>query len=126
MSDIMRCPECGRELDEDNYCFECGKYIDDEDFNEDFDSGLDDVDYDSRVNNGDAICLNCTFWSVSPHGSAYGMICRRGYFTEGPGDSCGDFMPETHFASYGDEGQYQFNETGRAISNKLYYWKNSR
>ena len=95
MSDIMRCPECGRELDEDNYCFECGKYIDDEDFNEDFDSGLDDVDYDSRVNNGDAICLNCTFWSVSPHGSAYGMICRRGYFTEGPGDSCGDFIPET-------------------------------
>lgn len=130
----MRCPECGNELDEDNYCFDCQKFFDDNDFdnefandNEDiFTDDYDDVDYDSMVNNGDSICLNCTYWSVSPYGSAYGMVCRRGYLTEGPGDSCGDFIPETYFASYGDEGQYQFNETGRAISNKLYYWKNSR
>ncbi|MBQ2651961.1 MAG: hypothetical protein IJF83_00245 [Methanobrevibacter sp.] len=143
MSDIMRCPNCGSELDEDKYCFECHMFFDEDDleddftddygnldfsndFEEDLTQDFDDVDYDSMVNNGDAICLNCTYWSVSPYGSAYGMVCRRGYMTDGPGDSCGDFMQETHFASYGDEGQYQFNETGRAISNKLYYWKNSR
>ena len=143
MSDIMRCPICGSELDEDNYCFECHKFFDDEDFDDDFTDDFDDVgfgsdfddgftddfydvDYDSMVNNGDAICLNCTYWSVSPYGSAHGMVCRRGYMTEGPGDSCGDFVQEQHFANYGDGGQYQFDETGRSISNKLYYWKNSR
>lgn len=111
--DIMRCPECGNELDEDNYCDECYKFFDEDDFDEfsddDLTNDFEDVDYDSMVNNGDEICLNCTFWSVSPYGSAYGMVCRRGYMTEGPGDSCGDFMQETHFASYGDEGQYQFH-----------------
>ena len=126
----MRCPNCGSKLDNDNYCYECQKFFEDEEFSDDFEDGFmddfNDSDYDSMVNNGDAICLNCTYWSVSPYGSAYGMICRRGYMTEGPGDSCGDFVQEHHFASYGDEGQYQFNETGRAISNKLYYWKNSR
>ena len=126
----MRCPECGSKLDEDNYCFECQKFFDDEELNQDFgdefSNDFADADYDSMVNNGDAICLNCTYWSVSPYGASYGMVCRKGYFTEGPGDSCGDFLQEHYFASYGDEGQYQFNETGRAISNKLYYWKNSR
>lgn len=125
----MRCPECGNVLDEDNYCSECQEFIE-EDFTsglrDDFADDFDDEDYDSMVNNGDSICLNCTYWSVSPYGSAYGMVCRKGCFTEGPGDSCDDFIPEHHFANYGDEGQYQFNETGKAISNKLYHWKNSR
>ena len=128
--DIMRCPECGNELDEDNYCHECYKFFDEDDFDEfsddDLTNDFEDVDYDSMVNNGDEICLNCTFWSVSPYGSAYGMVCRKGQFSEGPGDSCGLFVPESHFASYGDNGQYQFNETGQSISNKLFHWKNSR
>ncbi len=125
----MRCPKCGGELDRDNFCFDCVEFFNDADESDDFeddDFGIDDEDYDSMVDNGDEICLNCTYWSVSPYGSAHGMVCRRGYMTEGPGDSCGDFVPEQHFASYGDDGQYQFNETGRAISNKLYHWKNNR
>ena len=109
----MKCPNCGRELDEDNFCEECSEFF-------------DEANYDSLVNNGDEICLNCTYWSVSPYGAAHGMICRRGYPTDGPGDSCGDFVQETHFANYGDEGQYQFDETGRQISNKLGYWRNGR
>ena len=128
--DNMRCPECGNELDEDNYCDECYKFFDEDDFDEfsddDLTNDFEDVDYDSMVNNGDEICLNCTFWSVSPYGSAYGMVCRKGQFSEGPGDSCELFVPESHFASYGDNGQYQFNETGQTISNKLYHWKNNR
>ena len=126
----MRCPECGNELDEDNYCDECYKFFDDDDFGDDlgddFTNDFEDVDYDSMVDNGDEICLNCTFWSVSPYGSAHGMVCRKGQFSEGPDDSCGLFVPESQFASYGDNGQYQFNETGQAISNKLFHWKNSR
>lgn len=121
----MLCPNCGNELDDDNYCTNCMEFFED---TEDFDDteNLDDVDYDSMVNNGSNICLNCTYWSVSPYGSAYGMICRRGYPTDGPGDSCGDFVQSHKFANYGDNGQFQFDETGRDISNKLYHWKNSR
>lgn len=111
----MRCPNCGNPLDEDNYCSDCMEF-----FNE------DDVDYEMMANNGDEICLNCTYWSVSPYGSAYGMVCRRGNFTEGPGDSCTEFVQEIYMASYGSEGEFQFNETGRAISNKLYHWRNNR
>ena len=122
----MRCPVCGSDLDDEDYCFVCEKYIDDEDFEDDFTEDFEERDFDSMVDNGDEICLNCTFWSVSPYGSAYGMVCRKGQFTEGPGDSCELFVPESHFASYGESGQYQFNETGRAISNKLYHWKNNR
>ena len=128
----MRCPRCGDELDEDNYCCFCKEFFSDDDFedvgcdstfgNDDF----EDVDYDSIVGNGDEICLNCTFWSVSPYGAAHGMVCRRGYPTSGPGDYCSEFIPESHFASYGDAGQFQFDETGSAISNKLYHWKNNR
>ena len=117
----MRCPNCGNELDEDNYCNNCMEFFNDSDSDD-----WDEMDYDSMVNNGDEICLNCTFWSVSPYGRAYGMICRKGYPTEGPGDSCSEFIQETHFASYGNEGQYQFNETDRAIKNKLYSWNNNR
>lgn len=112
----MRCPQCGEQLDEDNYCSFCGEF-----FNQ-----FDDVDYDSMIGNGDEICLNCTFWSVSPYGAAHGMICRKGYPTEGPGDSCGEFIQEHHFANYGDGGQFQFDETEKEISNKLYHWKNNR
>lgn len=117
----MRCPNCESPLDEDNYCSVCGEF-----FNEDEDIEDFDVDYDSMVGNGDSICLNCTYWSVSPYGAAHGMICRKGYFTDGPGDSCADFVPEMHFANYGDSGQYQFNKTKSAISNKLFHWKNNR
>ncbi|MBR2558326.1 MAG: hypothetical protein IKE95_08190 [Methanobrevibacter sp.] len=124
----MRCPNCGEQLDEDNYCTECMEFFDEDDFDDSFgyDDGFDEPDYDSMVNNGDEICLNCTYWSVSPYGAAHGMVCRKGYFTDGPDDSCGDFVQSHHFANYGDSGQYQFDETGREISNKLRYWQNSR
>ena len=129
----MRCPKCGGQLDINYFCSECMEFFNDDEASDDFledeymEDDFDDTeDYDSMINNGDEICLNCTYWSVSPYGSAHGMVCRRGYMTDGPGDSCSDFSPQHHFASYGDEGQYQFNETRRAISNKLYYWKNSR
>ena len=124
----MRCPRCGGDLNENNFCYDCQEFFDSDSFDSDFeeDDDFEEPDYDSMVNNGDSICLNCTYWSVSPYGSAYGMICRKGYMSEGPGDSCSEFVPESHFASYGDSGQYQFNETGRAISNKLYHWKNNR
>ena len=111
-------------MDEDNYCDECSEFF--EDSYDDFSNFEEEPDYDSMVNNGEEICLNCTFWSVSPYGASHGMVCREGNFTEGPGDSCFEFSPESHFANYGDGGQYQFNETDRAISNKLYHWKNSR
>ncbi len=117
----MRCPNCGNELDEDNYCSECCEFFNEED-SDDFDS----YDFDSMVNNGDAICLNCTFWSVSPYGASHGMVCRKGQFSQGPNDSCELFIKEQQFANYGDGGQYQFDETGSAISNKLYHWKNNR
>ena len=113
----MRCPNCDSLLDENNYCSFCGEF-----FNGDDD--FEDADYDSMVDNGDEICLNCTYWSVSPYGAAHGMICRRGYPTDGPGDSCGDFVQEHHFASYGDEGQFQFDETRQNTANKLSYWRN--
>ena len=92
--------------------------------NEEFD--YQDVDYDSMVNNGDAICLNCTFWSVSPYGSAYGMICRKGNGQTNPDDFCNEFIQVHHFGNYGDSGQYQFDDTSKSISDKLFYWKNSR
>ena len=118
----MRCPNCGNELDEDNYCSECMEF-----FNEDEDSyGYDEPDYDSMINNGDNICLNCNFWSVSPYGAAHGMVCRKGQLSYGPDDSCDMFIKETHFSNYGENGEYQFDETNRAISNKLNYWKNSQ
>ena len=112
----MRCPNCGCELDDEGYCSSCFEYFRD----------FDDFDYDSMVNDGSQICLNCTYWSVNPHGSAYGMICRRGYPTDGPGDSCSDFVRERQFGNYGDGGEMQFDDTGRAISNKLYHWRNGR
>ena len=90
----MRCPQCGSELDEDNYCSECMEFFnqdDEEDFN-----GFEEPDYESMINNGDEICLNCTYWSVSPYGASHGMICRKGYLTEGPGDSCGEFVQESN------------------------------
>ena len=124
----MNCPKCGNQLDEDNFCDVCGDYMDvSDEFNDsdDFDF-YEEPDYNSMVNNGDAICLNCTFWSVSPYGRAHGMVCRKGQFSNGPDDSCGLFVPERDFANYGDEGQFQFDETSRDISNKLNDWKSSR
>ncbi len=126
-TEVKFCPQCGTQLDENNYCSECINYYSDFDLNQDYDgNGFNEVDYDSMVNNGDEICLNCAYWGVSPYGAAHGMVCRKGQFSDGPGDSCGYFTPESHFASYGDDGQYQFDETGSAISNKLYHWKNNR
>ena len=118
----MKCPNCGNELDEDNYCDECVEFFNSDDDLNDF----EDRDYDSMVNNGDEICLNCTYWSVSPYGSAYGMYCRRGNGDTDPDDTCFDFVQSRSFANYGDDGQFQFDETDRDISNKLNYWKNSR
>lgn len=122
----MRCPNCGNKLDEDNYCDECLQFFDDlDEDSEDF--ALDEnPDYDSMVNNGDEICLNCTYWSVSPYGRAHGMYCRRGNGQTEPDDTCSDFVQSQSFANYGDEGQFQFDETSRDISNKLDNWKNSR
>ena len=127
----MRCPNCGDELDEDNYCDYCMQFFndsDDLDFDDSnfYESDFNDDNFDDMVDNGDEICLNCTYWSVSPYGAAHGMICRKGNLTDGPGDSCGEFVQEHHFASYGSDGQFQFDETGRTISNKLYHWKNNR
>ena len=124
--DIMECPNCGNELDEDNYCDECCQFFDGFD---DDSSGFgfdEEPDYDSMVNNGSNICLNCTFWSVSPYGAVYGMVCRKGQLPSGPDDSCGFFVQQHNFANYGDGGQFQFDETGRAIKNKLNHWKNNR
>lgn len=112
----MRCPNCGNQLDDDDYCSECCEFFHDS----------EEPDYDSMINNGDEICLNCTYWSVSPYGSAYGMYCRRGNGETNPDDTCFEFSQAQSFANYGDDGQFQFDETDRDISNKLYYWKNSR
>ena len=121
--DIMKCPNCGNELDEDNYCVECQKFFDDDDYSMGFEQ---EPNYESMVNNGDNICLNCTYWSVSPYGRAHGMYCRRGNGQTEPDDTCFEFVQSSSFASYGDDGQYQFDETSSDISNKLYSWKNSR
>jgi len=129
------CDGCCRPYDEDEVVYYNASNSDDEDeilyenvsnSDDDNDFEYNEPDYDSMVNNGDRICLNCTYWSTSPHGARYGMVCRRNYPTSGPGDSCSDFVQEHYFASYGEDGQYQFNETGQRISSKLYYWKNSR
>ena len=116
----MKCPDCGSQLDGDNYCWQCMKF-----FNDDS-SDFEQRDYDSMVNNGEEICLNCTFWSVSPYGSAHGMYCRKGNGQTEPDDTCFEFIQSRHFANYGDGGQFQFDETSQMISNKLYHWKNSR
>ena len=120
----MRCPNCGNELDEDNYCDECFEFFEDSD--DEFSNYEEERDYDSMANNGSNICLNCTFWSVSPYGASHGMICRKGQLPYGPDDSCELFVQQHNFANYGDEGQFQFDETDRAIKNKLNYWKNNR
>lgn len=132
---VPKCPNCGEELGsigDDFYCFYCNRTVgrDETVFSKEINYIEDDYgfepDYDSMVNNGDNICLNCTYWSVSPYGASHGMVCRRGYPTDGPGDSCSDFVQSSSFANYGDSGQYQFNETSKDISNKLYHWKNNR
>ena len=121
--DIMKCPNCGNELDEDNYCVECQKFFDDDDYSMGFEQ---EPNYESMVNNGENICLNCTYWSVSPYGRAHGMYCRKGNGQTEPDDTCFEFVQSHSFANYGDDGQYQFDETSRDISNRLYSWKNSR
>ena len=122
----MKCPNCGNELDEDKYCDECFEFFNDlDDDSQDF-GFEEEPDFDSMVNNGDEICLNCTYWSVSPYGRAHGMYCRRGNGQTEPNDSCFDFAQSHRFANYGDEGQFQFDETSRDISNKLNNWRNSR
>jgi len=119
----MKCPNCGNELDEDNYCVECQKFFDDDDYSMGFEQ---EPNYESMVNNGENICLNCTYWSVSPYGRAHGMYCRKGNGQTEPDDTCFEFVQSHSFANYGDDGQYQFDETSRDISNRLYSWKNSR
>ena len=122
----MRCPKCGNELDEDNYCFECLEFFNDMDDDlQDF-GFQEEPDYDSMVNNGAEICLNCTYWSVSPYGRTHGMYCRRGNGQTEPDDTCFEFVQSHSFANYGDEGQFQFDETSRDISNKLDNWRSGR
>ena len=87
----MKCPNCGNELDEDNYCDECFEFF----------NGLDDDSSDFD-------------FEEEPD-------CQ----TE-PNDSCFDFVQSHSFANYGDEGQFQFDETSKDISNKLNNWRNSR
>lgn len=134
---VPQCPSCGEELgslgDDNFYCFYCNKIIsrDSAIFSKELPSSYDDRDYDetaydSMVNNGECICLNCIYWSVSPYGASHGLVCRRGYSTSGPEDSCNDFVQSHKFANYGDSGQFQFDETSRDISNRLYHWKNNR
>lgn len=132
---VPKCPSCDNELgslSDDFYCFNCSRTVSrdsailSKDVGMDDDYGYEEPDYDSMVNDGSDICLNCIYWSVSPYGASHGMVCRRGYPTDGPGDSCSDFVQSHSFANYGDGGQYQFDETSRDISNKLYHWKNNR
>ena len=59
----MECPNCGNELDEDNYCFECQKFFDDDDYADGFE---EEPDYDSMVNNGDQIWKGS--WNVLQKG----------------------------------------------------------
>ena len=83
----VKCPTCGSELGDladEYYCYNCGRSVSKDNaecgksitFDDNHDYG--EHDYDSMVNNGDEICLNCTYWSVSPYGRAHGMYCRRG------------------------------------------------
>lgn len=132
---VVRCPKCNDELGDfpdSYYCYTCSTPVRKEDavysknISHDDDYDFEEPDYESMIDNGENICLNCTYWSVSPYGASYGMVCRRGYPTSGPGDSCSSFVQSTYFASYGDDGQYQFNETGRDTANKLYHWRNNR
>ena len=76
---------------------------------------IEKPDYDSMIDNGDNICLNCIYWTVSSYSAVHGMLCRRSHPTTS------DFVQSYHFSSYGDDGQYQFNETRRDTANKLYY-----
>ncbi len=128
-----QCPRCGSELGDladEYYCYQCSMSVSKDsavngvNFDDDFD--FDEPDYDSMVNNGDEICLNCTYWSVSPYGASHGMYCRKGNGQTEPNDSCFEFVQSRNFASYGDEGQYQFDETRRETANKLYHWRNNR
>ena len=122
----MNCPYCGEELDEDKYCSNCCEFFNDWG-NDSDESGFDeDPDYDSMVNDGSRICLNCTYWSVSPYGRAHGMYCRRGNGQTEPDDTCFDFVQSQSFANYGDNGEFQFDETSRDIANKLDNWNNRR
>ena len=136
---VARCPTCGDELGDlcdMYYCYTCSMSVRKEDANYSKDISFDDDDYDdydleepnyeSMIDNGDNICLNFTYWSVSPYGASHGMVCRRNHLTNGPGDSCSDFVKSYHFANYGDDGQYQFDETRRDNLNKLYHWRNNR
>lgn len=129
----VSCPRCGEELSsiigDDYYCNKCGTVkMEDavQSSDVDFDDDFDEPDYDSMINDGSEVCLNCTYWSASPYGASHGMVCRRGYPTDGPGDSCSEFVQAHSYANYGDNGQYQFDETDRDISNKLYHWRNNR
>ena len=101
---VATCPTCGDELGDlcdEYYCYTCSQSVRKEDAVYSKDISFDD-DYDFEEPNYDS------------------MIDNR------PGDSCSDFVQSHHFASYGDEGQYQFNETRRDTANKLYHWKNNR
>lgn len=80
---VPKCPSCDEELEwlmDSYYCYNCSMSVSKESEVSGAGSSYDDYDepdYDSRVNNGDEICLDCTYWFVNPHGSAYGMVCRR-------------------------------------------------
>ena len=125
----MRCPNCGEELDKDNYCDYCMQFFndsDDLDFDDSnfYETDFNDDNIEDMVDNGDEICLNCTYWSVSPYGRSHGMYCRRGNGQTEPDDACFEFVQSHSFANYGDNGEFQFDETSRNISNKLNNWRN--
>ncbi len=128
-----KCPTCGGELSdlcEKYYCYECGMSVDKENaiYNGDImsDNYCEEPDYDSMVDNGEEICLNCTYWNVSPYGSSYGMYCRKGNGQTDPDDTCFEFIQSQSFANYGDNGEFQFDETSIQTEYKLDCWKNSR
>ncbi len=135
---VAKCPVCDGELSDlidQYYCYSCSRTVNKDEavysknisFDDDFnDYAIEEPDYDSMVNNGDEICLNCTYWSVSPYGRAHGMYCRRGNGQTEPDDTCFEFVQSRHFANYGDSGEFQFDETSREISNKLNNWRSGR
>lgn len=134
----MHCPECGEELDDEEYCIYCGWSCEDDEFDDDdfdnedeFDDDFsEDEDEDEDFSEDDLddenCCSNCTYWDVNPQGAAYGMMCYNGHGETDPDDSCCDFEENFHSSSYGENGEYSFIDTDMDNKRKLDYWKRSR
>lgn len=134
----MHCPDCGEELDDEEYCIYCGWSSEDDEFDDDLDNedelGDDfsedgdyfDEDFSEDDLNDEYCCSNCTFWEVDPRGAAYGMECLKGHGETDPDDSCSDFIENYHSSNYGENGEYSFIDTDMDNKRNLNHWKQSR